>query len=450
MVNKFKKLIVLLLASVMLLSPVSVNAAKVSQGDINKIESEIASTQAEINRLKGDRDDLYKKQKEIEEQLKKLAADTASAQKRKELLDLQLEYLVSQVLATEDMIRACEEDISLKTQMIESTKKQLQEQEAVFIEFFRNNYEQGSTKLKYIEILLTSRSISDFILNVQYIGSILDYEQYLLDSTENLIITYESQITDLEEMKTLQSQNMTDLNETKETVDALSEEAIQLLEDLKKDKETALEMEEEYQQYEMDILDEIQSLVDKKNNQVLTKEDLEKQYQEQLRAEEEAKKEQNKKPVSSSGKQDIVKEGDWIWPVDYSKGKWTSPFGTRDDPFGGSSFINHHGVDLALPAGNNIYAVDDGTVIIATTHRTLGNYVVVLHDNGYRTLYAHASKLLVSVGDRVAQGKVIALVGTTGASTGNHLHFAVINLKGNYVNPVDFYPTLFSKLKKYF
>ena len=111
MANKIKKAIVLLLASVMLLSPVSVNAAKISQGDISKIESEIASTQAEINRLKGDRDDLYKKQKEIEEQLKKLAADTASAQKRKELLDLQLEYLVSQVLATEDMIRACEEEV---------------------------------------------------------------------------------------------------------------------------------------------------------------------------------------------------------------------------------------------------------------------------------------------------------------------------------------------------
>lgn len=449
MITNLRRFVTFLLASVLILSPISANAAKISQSDINKIESDIASTQAEINRLNGDRNDLYEKQKEIKEQLEQLKADTDSAEQRKALLDLQLEYLVGQIVATEDIIRACEEDIELKTQMIQSTKEQLDEQEAVFIEFFRNNYEQGSTKLKYIEILLTSRSISDFILNIQYIGSILDYEQYLLDSTENLIITYESQVSDLENMKDLYDENMVTLDANKETVDELSAEAVEILNKLKEDRETAIQLDEQYRQDELDLLGEIQALVDEKNSQVQTKEELEKQYEEQLRAEEEAKKEQNKKPVTSGGN-NIVKEGEWIWPIDYNKGRWTSPFGYRPDPFGGSKYVYHNGVDLALGAGNNIYAVDDGTVLISTRHRSFGNYVVILHDNGYRTLYAHASKLLVSVGDRVAQGKVIALVGTTGDSTGNHLHFAVISPNGNYVNPVDFYPTLFSKLKRYF
>lgn len=464
-----KRVFALVLTLTMLFTGVlSTSAKKVSQSDINNMNSQIASTQAEINRLNGNRNEIRDKQKEIAEQLKQLEKETAKVEDLKLLLDMQIEYLTEEIITTENIIFQCQNDIALKTEMIESTKKELEEKEALFIEFFRNNYEQGSTKLKYIEILLTSRSISDFILNVQYIGSILDYEQYLLDSTENLIATYKSQVSDLEKMYALNSENFAALDETKENVSKLSSEAAGYILQLMKDEEKALALEEEMKKAEADVLDEIQALVDKKNNQVQTKEELEKQLEEQKRAEEELKRqeeEEKKKQEqqqqqgggsssgnsgSSSSSSNIVKEGDWQWPVDYKLGKWTSPFAWRPDPFGSGATVYHNGIDLALAAGNNIYAVDDGTVLISKRHSSYGNYVVILHDNGYKTLYAHASKLLVNVGDRVAQGKIIALIGTTGKSTGNHLHFSVINPKGDYVNPVDFYPTLFSKLKKYF
>lgn len=438
----------------------SASAKKISQSDINNINSQIAGTQAEINRLNGNRNDIREKQKEIAEKLKDIEKETAKVEELKFLLDMQIEYLTEEILTTENIIFQCQNDIALKTEMIESTKQELKEKESLFIEFFRNNYEQGSTKLKYIEILLTSRSISDFILNIQYIGSILDYEQYLLDSTENLIATYRAQVSDLEKMQALNSENIASLDETKKTVDDLSSEAGKYILQLMKDEEKAHALEAEMEKAEADLLDEIKALVDKKNNQVQTKEELEKQYEAQKRAEEELKKQQeeeakknqqqNGNSGGSSSSSGVVKDGEWQWPVNYNLGKWTSPFGWRPDPFGSGKMKYHNGVDLALAGGNNIYAVDDGTVVISKHHKSFGNYVVILHDNGYKTLYAHASKLLVSVGDRVAQGKIIAKVGTTGDSTGNHLHFSVINPQGDYVNPVDFFPTLFAKLKRYF
>lgn len=475
MASTLKRISALLLTAVMLISGAfSASAKKISQSDINNMNSQIAGTQAEINRLNGNRNEIRDKQKEIAEQLKEIEKETAKVEELKLLLDLQIEYLTEEILTTEKIVMQCQNDIALKTAMIESTKQELEEKEALFIEFFRNNYEQGSTKLKYIEILLTSRSISDFILNVQYIGSILDYEQYLLDSTENLIATYKSQVSDLEKMQALNSENIASLDEKKQTVDTLSAEAGDYILQLMKDEEKALALEEQMEKAESDLLDEIQALVDKKNNQVATKEELEKQYEEQKRAEEELRKQQEEEKrreeeekkkqeqqqggsssgssssSSSSSSSGIVKDGEWQWPINYNLGKWTSPFGWRPDPFGSGKMKYHNGVDLALAGGNNIYAVDDGTVLISKRHNSFGNYVVILHDNGYKTLYAHASKLLVSVGDRVAQGKIIAKVGTTGDSTGNHLHFSVINPKGDYVNPADFFPTLFSKLKRYF
>ena len=266
-----KRVFALVLTLTMLFTGVlSASAKKVSQSDINNMNSQIASTQAEINRLNGNRNEIRDKQKEIAEQLKQLEKETAKVEDLKLLLDMQIEYLTEEIITTENIIFQCQNDIALKTEMIESTKKELEEKEALFIEFFRNNYEQGSTKLKYIEILLTSRSISDFILNVQYIGSILDYEQYLLDSTENLIATYKSQVSDLEKMYALNSENFAALDETKENVSKLSSEAAGYILQLMKDEEKALALEEEMKKAEADAAYSIQEQAQRKNIEIET------------------------------------------------------------------------------------------------------------------------------------------------------------------------------------
>lgn len=98
---------------------------------------------------------------------------------------------------------------------------------------------------------------------------------------------------------------------------------------------------------------------------------------------------------------------------------------------------NHRGLDIAAPGGTEIYAAEDGVVTVATLSGSYGNYIKIDHGNGYETLYAHCSALLAVPGQEVTRGQVIALVGTTGHSTGNHLHFEV-RLNGLNYNPADY------------
>lgn len=111
-----------------------------------------------------------------------------------------------------------------------------------------------------------------------------------------------------------------------------------------------------------------------------------------------------------------------LMPVDLAR--VTSQFGHRRDPFKRKRAF-HAGIDFGAPKGTPIYAVADGKVILAGTQASYGKVVVVEHVGGYRTLYAHASQVLVRAGQRVGAGDTIAKVGSTGRSTGSHLHFEV-------------------------
>ena len=130
--------------------------------------------------------------------------------------------------------------------------------------------------------------------------------------------------------------------------------------------------------------------------------------------------------------------GDFIWPLPgYTR--ISSPFGYRTCPYHGREL--HGGVDLPAPHGTNILAAKSGTVVLSTYGSSFGNHIAISHPDGSRTLYAHMSARLVSVGDTVSQGQVIGRVGSTGNSTGNHLHFEVwTNSNSNSrVNPMDYF-----------
>ena len=116
----------------------------------------------------------------------------------------------------------------------------------------------------------------------------------------------------------------------------------------------------------------------------------------------------------------------FMWPV--NGGYVSSPFGGRR---------NHKGVDIAAPKGTAIYAAEDGTVTMSRWYTTYGNCIIINHGNGIQTLYGHASKLVVKQGQKVKKGDLIALVGSTGRSTGNHLHFE-IQRNGTRINPIGY------------
>ena len=117
-----------------------------------------------------------------------------------------------------------------------------------------------------------------------------------------------------------------------------------------------------------------------------------------------------------------------------AKFRFTSMFGPRLDPFSGVKSY-HTGIDMACPQGTPILASSSGTVSFAGYSNIYGNYVIIKHANGYQTLYAHMSKILAKKGQWVSQGTRIGLVGSTGYSTGPHLHFTVYK-NGQLVNPM--------------
>lgn len=119
----------------------------------------------------------------------------------------------------------------------------------------------------------------------------------------------------------------------------------------------------------------------------------------------------------------------YIWPV---RGRLTSPYGPRWGRF-------HHGIDVAVPTGTNIVAAGAGTVSYAGWRGGYGNTVIIAHGGGFQTLYAHASALLVKAGQPVTQGQAIARIGSTGQSTGPHLHFEV-RVNGATRNPRAYLP----------
>ena len=118
-----------------------------------------------------------------------------------------------------------------------------------------------------------------------------------------------------------------------------------------------------------------------------------------------------------------------------AKFRWSSPYGSRIDPIAGVKSF-HTGVDMACPTGTPIYASMSGKVITAGINRVYGNYVIIDHGNGYQTLYAHMSKIIATKGQWVSQGTRIGLVGSTGYSTGPHLHFTVYK-NGKLINPMS-------------
>ncbi len=130
------------------------------------------------------------------------------------------------------------------------------------------------------------------------------------------------------------------------------------------------------------------------------------------------------KPASTLTK--LYGTGQFAWPVNG---------GYISDVF--ISNRNHRGLDIAAPGGTEIFAAEDGTVRLAATHPSYGNYIIVDHENGFSTYYAHCSALLVTEGQEVTRGQIIGLVGTTGHSTGNHLHFEV-RIDGINYNPADY------------
>ncbi len=344
--------------------------------------------------------------KENEKKQAEYKAEIASAKNQINSFLQQKYYLDRQIALKEQNIELTEKLIEEYEQEIVKTKTRLAEKEGIL----EKKYDDFRTQLRLayedqdynlLEILFSSESLIDFLINAERTAILLDYQTTLLNDLKleaedlnNLKLKYEN-------MRAEQLKTKSDLEEKKEELERQQSYALTYI----KNKERELRKNEE----------EYQKLV---------------RYNEEL----DAQLEKLLQEIAARSQQVYV-GGKYIWPLDLKYNYISSGFTKRT--FNGVTEF-HKGLDIPANAGANIYAANAGTVVTATYHYSYGNYVIIDHGGGQATLYAHCSKILVKVGDKVKQGDVIAKVGTTGYSSGNHLHFEV-RINGVAVNPLDGY-----------
>jgi murein DD-endopeptidase MepM/ murein hydrolase activator NlpD len=253
-----------------------------------------------------------------------------------------------------------------------------------------------SGELGYLEVLLGAKDFGDFITRLDVVKRIVDYDSNLFESYKQQRKLVEQKEKELAQMQ-IEAQNYKNqiISRQRELQLAMASR-----EGLMRDLERQQKL---YEQQEDELL--------KQSKQ------LEKVIQ-QLQA---------KSKIKYSG-------GKLLWPVP-SSSVITSPFGTRYHPIL-KQYRTHTGIDIAAQTGASILAAADGQVIFAGYYGGYGYAVIIDHGDGISTLYGHNSALLVKEGDTVKRGQVIAKAGSTGLSTGPHLHFEV-RKNGVPVNPMD-------------
>lgn len=353
--------------------------------------------------------DLEKQMKENEQAIKDAqeSISTKNAQiaiRNSQILDAesQIATLASTIFGIENDIITKEGEISVTQQKLEDTIVSENEYYQDTKERIKVMYEYGSTQ--YLEVLLEAKNSSDFFNRIEYLGKLITYDQGILDKLEMIkqeIEGYKTQlIVDKANLVTLRESNTANLNK---------------VEQLRANKEAEINSIEE----DKDLLLEQIQLMEKEQ------EEIDKMIQELIRL------------YADSAL--LFGDGKLSWPL---KGytRISSEFGSRVHPvYGYKSF--HTGFDLPAPYGTPIKSAASGQVIFAGWSSAYGNYILIDHgiDSKKRhivTQYAHCSTLLVVKGDIVVRGDVIGKVGSTGWSTGNHLHFGV-QLGGEWINPVS-------------
>lgn len=371
-----------------------------SSASTEKVTEDAASTKS-LQEAQDEKAQLEKALKEAQGTIEDLKDSKGDIESKVTELNQQLMDISARITDLENQLTAKSEDIQETKDELAGAKEREAQQYAdmkVRIQFM---YENGQTS--YLEALLSSRNISEFLNSADYIAQIQSYDRQKLteyqDSVEsivNLEAQLEQEYTDLEALKSTVESN-------KATVAAMMRQKESELADISGDIEDA-QSDADY--YAAEI-----------------------QAQEELIA---AIKRAEAEKAAAGVEEHPYTGGAFRWPCPSST-RVTSDYGTRVSPMSGAS-SNHKGIDIGASAGADIIAAADGTVTAASYSSAAGNYVMIDHGGGLYTVYMHASSLLVSPGQTVSAGDVIAKVGSTGISTGSHLHFGV-SLNGSYVSP---------------
>ena len=372
-----------------------------------------AVTQAEIDALKAQRDAIKAQRQEKQAVVEQLEAEKASVVEQKRAMDERNTYTLQQIQLNSDEIKLYDEMIADKELELINAQQLEQQQLERYRSRVRAMEENGN--LNYFAMIFKSNNLGEMLTAMDDIGEIMENDQALKDAytrarenTEEVKLEYEAYKEDIEAKQEV-------LREEQKELEKDIEEATKLILDLEKDLEN--------RQAEFDAIS--------------AEEDAANAAIDKLSAQMEA--ERAAASVGSAGGGTASGTGSFVFPV-ASYVYISSRFGMRVHPITGQ-YKSHTGMDIASNQGTAVYACDSGTVALAGWNGGYGNCIIIDHGNGYRTLYGHLSVISVSEGQTVSQGNTIGQVGSTGNSTGPHLHLEVFK-NGNRIDPEQFYSGL--------
>ena len=382
-----------------------------------------AVTQAEIDELQRKKEELEEKVKEKQSAVDELEKKQAGVLKQKKALDERNEYLYEQLSINTEQIALYDQLIAQKALEVDAAKAKELEQLERYRKRVRAMEENGNAD--FLAMLLNSNNLGEFLTAIDDIGEIMESDKLLEDAYIAARENTERVKADYEEFKAGLEVKKRELNDEKGEIESEIAEASQLIEKIKSDIDSNSEELEELLKAE----EEAEDLIAKKIAEL----------EEQKRLEEEANKihqgEEGGGGGGIPGGGESIASGNFAWPCACTY--ITSRVGGRIHPISGV-YKYHSGMDIGCQYGDAVWASDSGTVILAGENGGYGNCVMIDHGyvNGdnYYTLYGHLSSIAVSYGQTVSQGEYIGAVGSTGVSTGPHLHFEIRNSAG----PTDF------------
>ena len=377
----------------------SVPEKEVYASTLSSLQSQKQQLQSEIN--------------QVQKELNEAKNDIAKAEQYQSSLNYQIQLNLQKVGVMEQELNLLAEELDQKEQELDEKNAELEQKEqeidATYEQYkqrMRAMYMAGETSA--LEMLFEADSFADFLTNIEMMKAITAHDTELLDTLDTQKKSITNQKTQVERVKA-------EISEQQEQVTASKAELQQTNKDLQaayEESKTAMQdIELEKEQFEA-------NLEAKKAEAAQVQNEIDAIYAE-LAAN------------ASNSSNSSMKDSGFIWPL--------PGYTTITSGYGARWGSTHTGIDISGGGcyGSGIVAAASGTVIKAASHWSYGNYVIVDHGGGYTTLYAHCSQLLVSVGQNVAQGQKIALVGSTGQSTGPHLHFEV-RINGKTQNPRNF------------
>ena len=384
-----------------------------AQDKLDQAESEKEQLEQKLSALRQEKDDLEAYIDELDSLMNTYNAELNDVNAR-------IESVETEIADTEVQLAEAEAEID---EQYESMKLRIQYM-----------YENGD--MQFIDMITNSENLSDFLNKAEYVKELSQYDRNMLvkmQETRQLIEDSKEKLeTDRADLETLKASALEKQEQLQMVIDEKSSQVSIYEGGIAETEDEIARQQEEIEEQEK-LIAEIEAIEKKRQ-------------EEERRRQEEASKNaatSNTTGSSSSAGSSASSDGDYTasasgftWPVP-GWHRISSEFGYRSNPFTGTGSEYHAGIDIPCTYGTSILAAASGQVAWANYNSSAGNWIGIDHGNGVYTVYMHNSSLLVSAGDYVTRGQVIAKAGTTGRSTGVHCHFGV-RVNGTYVNPHNY------------